>query len=108
MIKIVEKKDSAITPFDELKDQIRLQMEGRQLREAMNEVMEELKKDAKIERKDDNIKVNIDLSKANTPQMGNPHMINPHGGAGGGAPQIKLPANLQQPPTGDAKAPAAP
>jgi len=81
VIKVVERQDARTQPFDEVKDKVEEMLYTKKLRETMAKVMGDLKKEAKIEYKEDNIKMNVEAPK--TPPM-MPGMPGAHGGHGHG------------------------
>lgn len=58
IIQVVDKKEAGTTSFEEAKEQIIAQLERQKFGESMNALLEDLKKDAKIEKNEDNIKIN--------------------------------------------------
>lgn len=85
VIQVVEKKDAGKTSFDEVKEKILSQLERQKFNEAMRTYMAELKKDAKIEKHEDNIKINVEAPAGGAPAMG-----------GGQNPMQQLPPELQK------------
>ncbi len=78
IIKVIEKKKAGTVPFKEAKDKILNQLKRQKFRQSMKKFLDELHKSAKIERKDDNIKMNVKAPKggAGASPMGGmpPHM----------------------------------
>lgn len=80
IIEVLDKKEAGKTSFEEAKEDIIADLERQKFRESMTGFLEELHEDAEVERKMDNIKVNVEEGEA--PQQ--------DPGAGG------LPPELQQ------------
>lgn len=59
VIKVHEKKDARTVPLKEAKGDIRKKLEQREFRSAMQKFMKKVKKDVKIKKNPDNIKVNV-------------------------------------------------
>lgn len=72
IIQLVDTKEAGSTSFDEAKEQIMAQLERQKFGESMNELLESLKKDAKIEKKEENIKINASAPEGAAPQGMNP------------------------------------
>jgi parvulin-like peptidyl-prolyl isomerase len=70
IIQVVDKKEAGKTTFDEAKEEIIRQLERKEFRESMKTFLAELKKDAKIERKEANIKVNVTAPAGGAPGFG--------------------------------------
>ncbi|WP_168210976.1 peptidylprolyl isomerase [Persicimonas caeni] len=87
VIKVEEKKEAGKVPYDEAKEKIMMQLERQKFRKAMKQFLAELKKDVKIERKEDNIKVNVSADAA----QGGPGMM-----GGGKMQQMQLQKALQK------------
>jgi peptidyl-prolyl cis-trans isomerase C len=87
VIKVTDTKAARTLPFDEVKDKIKEQLEGRKMREAMLKFLEEARKEAKVELLEDNIKVNPAAAQA-TPSPFDSHG---HGHGGHGMPQPTAP-----------------
>lgn len=103
VIKVVERQEERVQPFDEVKDKIEEMLYTQKLRETMSKVMKDLKEGAKIEYKEDNIKMNIEAPKAQPMMPGMPgghgghgHAHGPNDGHGhGNAPKIKVNPKLK-------------
>lgn len=80
VIKVEDHKDARTVPYEEVAEQIKLQLQAGVMREAITKLLEDLKKEAKIELKDDNIVVNVPAT--------------PPGGEMGGIPGLD-PSQLQ-------------
>ncbi|AWV89303.1 peptidylprolyl isomerase [Bradymonas sediminis] len=72
IIQVVDKKEAGTTSFDEAKEMLIAQLERQKFMDAMTKLLEDLKKDAKIEKKEDNIKIN-----ATAPEGGAPVGMDP-------------------------------
>lgn len=86
IIKVEDHKEASTVPYEEAEEKIMVQLERQQTRDAMKKFLDELKKDAKIERKEDNIKVN---ESAAAGQGGHPMM-------GGGKMQQMIQQKMKQ------------
>lgn len=91
IIKVMDKREARTVPLEEAREEIELQLERTKLRDAMRELMADLKSDANIERKDgDNVKVNPEFEKLQKEQPqpsgmpGGMKLNMPQGGSGGG------------------------
>ena len=62
VIKVVDKKPERVVPIDEVKQQIKDGLEGKELRDKMMKFLGDAKKELKVELKEDNIKVNVKAS----------------------------------------------
>lgn len=60
VIKVEEKKEAGKQPFAEAKEDIMKRLERKELREAMDKYIKSLRDAAKIEKKEDNIQVNVE------------------------------------------------
>src|SRR5690606_13029030 len=58
VIKVTDRRDARLVPFEEVRPMLEEQMGNELIREAMTQFLEELKKDVKIERHEDNLVVN--------------------------------------------------
>ena len=83
VIKVVERKEARVQPMDEVKDKVQEMLYSKKMRETLTKVMADLKKDAKIEYKEDNIKMNIEVPKTPQGMPGMPGMPPGMGGKGG-------------------------
>jgi parvulin-like peptidyl-prolyl isomerase len=83
VIKVMDKKEAGKQSFAEAKEDIMERLERQKLREGMDEFIKKLREDAKIEKKEDNIVVNVE--KGASPQMGG-GMGAMGGGGGKGIP----------------------
>ncbi|MBA2665109.1 MAG: peptidylprolyl isomerase [Bradymonadaceae bacterium] len=86
IIKVTDRRDERQLPFEEVRETIDGQLKNSIMRDAITEFLADLKKDVKIERKEDNIVVNVPKEE---PQMGMPgldqlqlQMGNPSAGEG--------------------------
>jgi peptidyl-prolyl cis-trans isomerase C len=86
VIKVEGKKEAGTVPYEEAEEKILEQLKRKKFRGAMKKFLVELKKDVKIERKEDNIQVNVQAPKPG--QGGHPMM----GGGGKGGMQQLPPA----------------
>lgn len=68
VIQVVDTKAAGKTSFEEAKEEIIEQLEREEFRGAMTKFLEELKKDAKVERNEDNIRINVKEDAANALQ----------------------------------------
>jgi peptidyl-prolyl cis-trans isomerase C len=75
IIKVVERKEERVKPFEEVRDQIYESLKNRQVFKARRELVEQLKKDAKIE-----ILVDLGIKATSQPEIQKPE---PAGQAGG-------------------------
>lgn len=107
VIKVEDKKPESFVPFDEVKDRIEGQLKMKEMRDGMKKFLEEAKKGTKVELMEQNVKVNVDTSKAAAPPMfrmphghGGSHAGHNHGPGGHGHPKLKMM------PKGGATAPA--
>ena len=87
VIKVEGRKEAGTVPYEEAQERIVAQLKRQKFRKAMEEFLAKLKKDVKIEKKEDNIKVNV---KAPAGGQGGPHTM------GGGMNKMKLQKMLQQ------------
>ena len=86
VIKVVDRKEAKTQTFEDVETQITEMLETQEYRKALNEVMTDLKKDAKIEYNEDHIKMNVDVPKAPPGGAGNPFGMPPgHPPTPGGA-----------------------
>ncbi len=58
VIKVTDRRDARLVPFEEVRPMLEEQMGNELIRNAMTQFLEELKKDVKIERHEDNLVVN--------------------------------------------------
>lgn len=84
IIKVTDRKSEKVSTFDEVKDEIRDNLERTEMRESMEKLVKELREGAEIETLADNIEKNPDFKPAQQQRMGMPGM----GGMGGGHPPI--------------------
>lgn len=74
IIKVTDRRDARIVPFEEVQPMIEEQLKNEVIREAMTQFLEDLKKDVKIERHEDNLVVN---AAAEAPAMDMPNLDDP-------------------------------
>jgi peptidyl-prolyl cis-trans isomerase C len=87
VIRVSDSKPARTIPFDEVKDKIMEQLEGKKMREGMLKFAEEARKEAKVEYLEQNIKVNPAAAQA-VPEMP---------GHGHGMPTPAVPAPAAEP-----------
>ena len=81
-------KEAKKKTFDEVKDDIVKQLERKEFRSALDKFLKDLKKDAKIEKNPDNIKVNVEAKKPGS--GGGLKGLGNIGGGKGGNLQLKM------------------
>ena len=106
IIQVVDKRDAATSDFDEVKDDIFVQLRHQQRAEVFQKFIDELKAEATVEKFAQNIEVNQPAGGHQHPPQGMPQGMPPQGAPpqGGAAPsggeqqqrQLKLDPSLQQ------------